>query len=257
MKKVIYIPRKKGAGTFNVELNADGGSYVDFPAYYTANGFMYYPFTTGGAYQGGGHFNYFLNNSSGSDFYYNVCLRMYPDFPKIHALMNAWNFSNSSVGIARMTTLCTPFYKNVPSTYYWAPERVYYPFLASGVGRQNVVITCNNVYVNGVNENIAVVLRNDATFAGNFFRSNSWGNDSNGTRLNAWVNLYERFNNAISSYSGSMNADTVIHPVISFGKCIQSTTVNMSGINMHLSNCDDSLEGVGYNAQQFNNVIIG
>lgn len=271
MKKVIYIPRKKGGETnINVNLGPSGG-YMDFPVA-IMNGTrinIQYPFNTGIAGAGGGRFNAVAVETSGNTVTMNYALEVFPNMTAFNKVLTAWNAEADSVRSVWETAFTSDTY--YPHSFINTTFPEFRPRL-DVVGKQNVIFSCYNAYTDSTllnQENIAIIVNtNHYVTASRFFASGGlgkWERNSGEYTYNyeEWATAFNLVDNELLNLSGGrygLNQFTtgVIGEaplVVTFGKCLsQQQNFNASGIRYNYRNAGDTINGVGY-ANKFNSII--
>lgn len=283
MKKVIYLPRKKGEKQFNIVLEQTG-SYLDFPvAFYNETSgkvgitspFQIEEGTTDGRL-GGGILNVAnittetVNNNTVTTMKY--ALEVFPVYLNLSYALNVWNTSEGYVQSVKYTGLVTSVSETVNYQSNFRDTTQYYPLLGF-CGMQNVIFSFNNAYVfnaesqNLEAQNVAIIVdANHFNTRTRFFTDGRFGNTTYGSRGNKqcnysdWFNLYNIVDNALMNLSNNSLGWNMMYIMgtsarATFAKCISNQNYTIGQIKYNMMNSDDTLEGVGYNASQFNQVI--
>lgn len=277
MKKVIYMPRNKGTGSFNVQLDPAGGSYLDWQtSYINDQGYpvQAHPFIAPVVSAGGGRVNFVNMQTSANNVIVQSTLECFPEWQTICNLINAVN-NGSHISSTHSLSFGSPFYQEYPSDP-WGMNRIYAPSIDT-VNRQHVVACFNNVDCtdgnNNWTENIAfrVNYNHFSTTYGvardrRFFTEGAFGGGyPNNPSVNYWETLVDVLNNGLNTYTNGATPDVVAASSESYKSRLTffnflgaTNQVNMHGLTYYFQNMPlskQTVEGAGYDVNSFNAVI--
>lgn len=277
MKKVIYMPRNKGTGSFNVQLDPAGGSYLDWQtSYINSMGYPVQarPFISPVSSAGGGRVNFINTQTSGNNVIVQSTMECIPVWSTICDLINTKS-NGANIASTHAMSFGSPFYQEYPSDQ-WGMNRIYAPSI-DAVPRQNVVACFNNVAcTDGVNtwrENIAFRVNANhfsTTYGGTrdrrFFTEGTFGGGyPNNPTVNYWESLVDALNNGLNTYSNGATQNVVSSGLttsdsrLTFFQFLGAVNqVNMHGLTykfQSVSSIRQTVEGAGYDVNSFNAVI--
>jgi len=280
MKKVIYLPRKKGNKQFNIVLDQTG-SYVDFPvAFFSGTRVgITSPFQIEEGFAdprlGGGVLNVTniatetVRNNTETTLKY--ALEVFPSYQNLFYALNTWNTSQAQVQSVKYTGLVTAVSETTNHSSFRETAE-YFPILGNS-GLQNVIFSFHNAYAfnaesqNYEFQNVAIIVgSNHFNARTRFFTNGRFGNCTSGSLGNRqcdyseWFNLYNIVDNALMNLSNNALGWNMMYVEgttarATFAKCIGNQNRTIGQITYRMKDSDDTLEGVGYNASQFNQVI--
>lgn len=277
MRKVIYMPRRSGTGQFNIELDPSGGTYRDWAVagidtYGRPEQLIPFAYPLLGA--GGGRTNFVNFSTSGTTCYVDTTLEVFPQWNAIENIINA-KANGANFASYGAECLGSPFSINSNQQNEWNISKEYYPSI-DAVARQDVIACFNNVMTEDPNDPYNYVYKNIAIqvsashfsttygFARDrrFFTTGAFGGGyPNDITVNYWETLFNVLSDTLNNYTNGLTpkpiTQTTADSRLTFFSSLSSVTnsVIVNGINYVFRNAPQTIEGAGYDTNDFDDVI--